>query len=377
MTEQIFWFSVGVIVYVYAGYPLCLYALARLRSDPPRRAAFQPMVTIIIPAYNEAKVIAATIENKLALDYPAEKREIIVVSDESSDGTDDIVRGYADCGVALLRQEPRQGKTAGLNRAVSMARGEILVFSDANSMYAPDALTHLVSNFADARVGYVTGKMVYTDAEGTVVGDGCSAYMRYENSLRAMESDIGSLVGVDGGVDACRRSLYRDMRADQLPDFVLPLSVVSQGYRVVYEPRALLKEHSLTTGAAEYRMRVRVALRAMWALRDMRHLLNVARFGVYSWQMFSHKVLRYLVIVPMVAALVTNLLLIHVPFYLVLFVGQVAFYLLAWKGSQGGGNQPVYVSLPYYFTVLNLACGHALYRFLKGEKQVLWTPRVG
>src|SRR5690606_5479160 len=119
---------------------------------------------------------------------------------------------YADRGVTLIRQEPRQGKTAGLNRAVALARGEILVFSDANSMYAPDALRHLVSNFADERVGYVTGKMVYSDPDGTVVGDGCSAYMRYENSIRNLESQVGSLVGVDGGIDACRKSLYRDMR---------------------------------------------------------------------------------------------------------------------------------------------------------------------
>jgi cellulose synthase/poly-beta-1,6-N-acetylglucosamine synthase-like glycosyltransferase len=377
MTELIFWLSVGLIVYVYAGYPLCLHLLARLRADPPSRAPFQPTVTIIIPAFNEARVIGATIENKLALDYPAEKREIIVVSDESTDGTDDIVRAYADRGVKLLRQEPRQGKTAGLNRAVAMAGGEVLVFSDANSIYAPDALTHLMANFADRRVGYATGKMVYTDAEGTIIGDGCSAYMRYENALRAMESDIGSLVGVDGGIDACRKSLYRGMRADQLPDFVLPLSVVTQGYRVVYEPRAQLKEHTLTTGSAEYRMRVRVALRAMWALRDMRHLLNAARYGIYSWQIFSHKVLRYLVIIPMVTAFIANLMLIATPEYLALFAGQIAFYAMAWKGSRGGGRQPAYVALPYYFTVLNLACGHALYRFLKGEKQVLWTPRVG
>lgn len=378
MIEQIFWMSALVIVYVYMGYPLALFLIARFHRNPPRAAQFEPQVTIIIPAYNEARFIAATIENKLALNYPADKREIIVVSDESTDGTDDIVATYADRGVKLLRQEPRQGKTAGLNRAVAQARGEIIVFSDANSMYDVDALRHMVSNFADDRVGYVTGKMIYTDPDGTVVGDGCSAYMRYENVIRELESNLNSLVGVDGGIDACRKSLYDDMRADQLPDFVLPLSVVSKGYRVVYEPRAILKEHSLTTADAEYRMRVRVSLRAMWALLDMRHLLNVTKYPLFSWQLLSHKVLRYLVFVPMVLALVTNLFLIGSFFYFLLFVGQVAFYVLAWKGHRSPeGDKPFYISLPYYFVVLNIACAHAFYRFIKGEKQVLWNPRVG
>ncbi len=173
---------------------------------------------------------------------------MIVISDASDDGTDEIVGRVASehpGRVRLLRQEPREGKTAALNLAVPQARGEIVVFADANSIYGPDALRRLARNFADPAVGYVTGKMVYVNPDGSLVGDGCSAYMKLENWLRAQETRIGSVVGVDGGVDAVRRRLYRPMRADQLPDFVLPLAVVEQGARVVYEPDALLTEHAL------------------------------------------------------------------------------------------------------------------------------------
>ena len=139
-------------------------------------------------------------------------------------------------GVHLIRQEPRAGKTLALNLAVGRAKGEIIVFSDANSSYSPDALRCLVENFNDPEVGYVTGKMIYTNPDGSPVGDGCTAYMKYENFLRTLETRIGSMVGVDGGIDAVRKSLYRPMNPDQLPDFVLPLRVVEQGFRVVYEP---------------------------------------------------------------------------------------------------------------------------------------------
>ena len=150
--------------------------------------------------------------------------------------------------------------------AVPLASGEIIVFSDANSLYAPDALRRLLANFADEEVGYVTGRMIYANPDGAPIGEGCSAYMKYENALRLIETRLGSIVGVDGGIDAVRKVLYRPMNAEQLPDFVLPLKVVEQGYRVVYEPEALLWESSLNEAADEYRMRVRVSLRAFWAL---------------------------------------------------------------------------------------------------------------
>ena len=301
-----------VLVYVYAGYPLLCWLLSRLRRRPVRSAPGTPPVTIVISAYNEAGCIEATLRNKLALDYPDDLCEIIVVSDGSDDGTDEIVARIAAAApdrVRLLRQEPRAGKTNALNAAASIARGEILVFSDANSLYAPDALRRLVEPFADPAVGYATGRMLYKAPDGSLTGEGCSAYMRYENSLRGLESAMGSVVGVDGGIDAVRASHYAAMREDQQPDFVLPLSVVQRGLRVVFVPQARLYEASLARAGDEFRMRTRVALRAWHALRDMAILLNPLRYGIFSWQLFSHKWLRYLAPVFQATAFLANVFL--------------------------------------------------------------------
>ncbi|AJE03479.1 glycosyltransferase family 2 protein [Geobacter pickeringii] len=380
MAEALFYISLILVAYVYAGYPLAAAALGLVRSRPVRKEPQLPAVTVVIAAYNEEEAIGATVANKLALDYPAELLDILVISDGSTDHTDEIVAGCGSGRVRLLRQEPRAGKTSALNRAIPRARGEIIVFSDANSLYAPDAVRRLVANFADGTVGYVTGRMIYANPDGTPIGQGCSAYMRYENALRAMETRIGSVVGVDGGIDAVRTTLYRPMAADQLPDFVLPLAVVSQGYRVVYEPEALLWESALKEARDEYRMRVRVSLRSLWGLYDMRHLLVPWRRSLFAWQLWSHKVLRYLCFVFLAVAYLANLLLWGKGHgYQAFFVLQNVAYLsaLAMPLLESGGAGCRALTFARYFVLLNVAAAHAFGKFLRGEKQVIWTPRKG
>ena len=380
MPEFVFWSSIAWLAYVYAGYPLALALLARIRPRDVCRSSVLPTVTIITAAYNEVRCIRQSLENKLGLDYPRDRLQIIVVSDESTDGTDRVVAELAGQGVRLLRQSPRQGKTAALNLAVPEAQGEIVAFADANSIWDPTALRALVRSFADPDVGYVTGKMVYVDETGSLVGDGCDAYMRYENRLRELESRCGSVVGVDGGIDAVRRSLYRPMRSDQLPDFVLPLSVVRLGYRVVYEPEAVLKEHSLSDTTSEYRMRVRVSLRALRALSDQRSLLNPLLYGAFALQLWSHKLLRYLAIVPMVGAFLASAALAPTSAsFALLLLGQTAFYAAAALGLLSPrvlGRSRLF-AWPAYLVIVNLAAGHAALRWLKGDRVVLWQPRTG
>ena len=375
-----FWLSLFGVFYVYIGYPLAVYILAGIVNRSVRKDHIMPFVTIIIAAYNEEDCIGATIENKLSLDYPKDRFEIIVVSDESDDKTDDIVGGYSDKGVKLLRQSPRAGKTSAINMAVPHASGEILVFSDANSIYSPDALKMLVQNFADSNVGYVTGKMIYVDPDGTPVGEGCSAYMKYENRLRELETKLGSIVGVDGGIDAMRKELYSFLLPDQLPDFVQPLKVVEKGYRVVYEPGALLQEKSLQAESDEYRMRVRVTLRALWALWDMRQLLFGAGGLLFSWQLWSHKVLRYTCFVFLAMALLSNMALaIEFFSYRLLLLPHLAFYVGAVLSPfmERQGRDLALMRLMYYFMLLNLASLHAMVKFIQGKKQVIWSPRKG
>jgi cellulose synthase/poly-beta-1,6-N-acetylglucosamine synthase-like glycosyltransferase len=379
--EIIFFLSLFTVVYIYAGYPAMIYCLALLSGRKKARSAdYEPPVTIVIAAYNEEHCIDETIVNKLALDYPPGKLEILVISDGSTDATDAIVRKHFSAGVRLIRQEPRAGKTAALNAAIKEAGGEILIVADANSMYERQALRKLLRNFTDPSVGYVTGKMIYTNADGSLSGDGCSAYMKYENFLRTYETKVHSIVGVDGGIDAFRKKLYMIMRPDQLPDFVLPLRVVEQGYRVVYEPEAVLKEAALADSSDEYRMRVRVSLRALWALWDLRRLLNVFKYGVFSWQLFSHKVLRYLAVLFLAGLLISASALSHDNlFYSTAFVLQAAFYAMAFASPlvQKLSRKVKLLYIPYYFTLINLAAGHALLKFIMGKKQAIWTPRKG
>jgi len=380
VAEAVLLVSLFGLAYIYVGYPLLIVVLSRLRPRSVAKAEFRPRVTLLIPAYNEAQAIEATILNKLALDYPADLLEIIVVSDASTDGTDEIVRRLAPQGVRLLRQEVRGGKTVALNRAVGEARGEIIVFSDANSTYEPQALKRLVENFSDPRIGYVTGKMIYTDPSGSVIGDGCSAYMKYENMLRFYETRVGSVVGVDGGIDAIRATLYRPMNPDHLPDFVLPLMVVEQGSRVVYEPDAVLRECTLSDPEDEYRMRVRVSLRALWAMHDMRGLLNVFRYKLFSWQLLSHKVLRYAAFLLLLTAYGANWFVWwKSPWWAALLALQSACYLatLASLLLERVGYRVKLFYLPYYFTLINFASAHAFLKYLTGQKQILWTPRKG
>lgn len=378
--ELLFWLSAFLIFYIYIGYPLLLKVLPKRPPVQNQEEDFQPKITVLIPAFNEAAVIEGTIRNKLAQNYPSENLEVIVISDESEDGTDEIVNAIAseDSRVRLVRQVPRQGKTAGLNLAVPQASGEIIIFSDANSHYHPDAVQHLVNCFQDAEVGYATGKMIYVNSDGSVIGDGCSAYMKYENFMRELETEVSSVVGVDGGIDAIRKDLYQPMNADQLPDFVLPLKVVTQGKRVVYCEKALLNEEALNTSQSEFRMRVRVSLRAYWAMKDMKHLLNPTRYGIFSLQLISHKLLRYLAFIPLLLAFITNGAITgESGFYMLAFIAQILFYGAAAFVSLNDGTQNRWLGLANYFCLINIASAMAFIKFIKGEKIVMWKPRVG
>lgn len=378
--QLLFWMLFLIVFYIYIGYPLILTIITTFYKRKRINSEFIPAITILIPAYNESAVIEQTIMNKIKQDYPLEKIQIIVISDESDDGTDEIVTKLAQIypeNLKLLRQAPRRGKTAAVNLAVKEATGEILIFSDANSLYERQALKKLCSNFSDPGVGYVTGKMVYVQENNNIVGDGCSAYMKYENFLRSKESQVGSIVGVDGGIDAMRKSLYQPLNDDQLPDFAQPLSVIKKGYRVVYESEAILMEKSLGNVSDEFKMRVRVTLRAYWALWDFRSMFINTDNLLFSWQLFSHKLLRYLAFIPLILLFISNLFLLHINNYLVLFICQIFFYSAGIIQHFFPGISVRSLKFCHYFLLLNLSALIAFVKFLMGEKQIVWKPRLG
>ncbi len=378
--EFVFWGSVLLIVYPYALYPLLLMLWGSVRPRLVRRAEIEPAVTVLIPAYNEASVIGATLGAMLAQDYPKHKLQILVVSDCSDDGTDDVVRTFADRGVELLRQELRGGKALGLNAAMRRARGDIAVFSDANSRFSPSAVRSLVKNFADPEVGYVTGALTLESGKATLSGGGIAAYMNYEEVLRAAETRVGSVIGVNGGCDAIRRALYSDIPRELITDFVLPLRVIASGYRVVFDPEARSTEQANAELRSEFGMRVRVALRALQGIVHMRRLLDPLRHPGVSFCLVSHKVLRYFAFVFLVSALLSNLALAaSTPFYRAVLLLHLASYGLAACGMLGIGTRRLrwFTVAPAYLLMSYAAFAVATWRLLKGQTMATWKPRAG
>jgi len=379
LAKTCFWFSVFLIAYPAIIYPALVWFVALIWPKPVKKHAWTPAVTVLIPAYNEMQHIAATIQNKLEQDYPRDRLEIIVVSDGSTDGTDDIVSEFSSYNVRLIRREERQGKAAGLNEGVRSARGEILVFSDANSLFSPNAISRMVENFADPEVGYVTGNLAYQIYRQGTAGNGCSAYMKYENALRKLETRASSIIGVNGGVDSIRRELYTDVPRRLITDFVLPLHVISTNHRVVYDERVRSSEAANSELGSEFRMRVRVALRALQGIAYMRRLCNPFKYPWAAFCLISHKVSRYFCFFFLLIAFPANLILASSRGYAVFFLVQVIAYLLAFTGLRKGLPSLFrkLTSIPSYFVMSNAAFAVAAVKFLQGETMATWQPRAG
>src|SRR6267154_3457075 len=294
--EVIFWASIGIIFYTYSGYPLLLAIVSRLFSRRSLVPGYTPSLSILIAAYNEEAGIRTKIERTLALAYPREKIEILVLSDGSTDRTDEIVNSISDPRVRLLRVEGRKGKTNAQNEGVLSARGEVLVFSDATTIYHPQALFYLACNYSDPQVGAASGRYQYFDSHGTSpTGLGTVAFWNYENFIKMMQSRIRTISGCCGCIYSVRREVYTPLAPEVISDLVQPLHVIRRGYRVVFEDRALAYEKTTQTTSEEFSMRVRVVTRGIRGLLSVPTLLEPWRFGWVSFQLWSHKILRWLV----------------------------------------------------------------------------------
>lgn len=378
MPAVAFWASVVLIAHTYLIYPILLYLLTAGRRTP-RYAPMEelPEVAIVIAAYNEESVLRAKLENTLAIDYPADRLEVVVVSDASTDGTDRIAADFAGRGVRLHRMPERGGKTAAQNAGVELARGAYLVFSDANSMYAPDALKQLLAPFADPGIGCVCGELRYANTGEGGAGKGEGAYWRYEQFLKLRESMLSSTLGANGAIYALRRDCFEVLGSEIISDFIMPIRVWRQGYRVVYAPLAVATEVSPGNFADECRRRRRIVSRSLYGLWTERGVLNPAAHFLFAFQMASHKLLRWLAPLLLAAVLGLNLLLVgEGETYRVILALQAAFYGLALLGialpEPLGRHWLFYI--PAYFCATNWGALLGLLHFLGGRRHRVWQP---
>lgn len=376
-SEIVFWLSAAALFYTYAGYPLLLALVSTIFPRRVQRGECEPTVSIIITAYNEELDLRAKLENTLALDYPRELLEVIVASDCSSDRTDQIAREFGTHGVRLHRQPERGGKTAAQNAAVELARGEIILFSDATSLYQPDVVRAMMPNFADKSVGCVAGRLIYVDPSNSRVGRGARSYWNYETFLKTHESRAGSLIGASGCLYAVRKSAYVPLYHEACSDFIIATKMVEQDLRAIYEPLAVCREETNRRVDKELNMRVRVIAQTLNDLWRHRAMLNPLRTGFYAVQLLSHKVMRYLVPFFLIAIFGASAGLASSSLaYRVVLLAQVLGYLAALVAGLLDRAQVHYrlLAMPQYFVIANLAALIALYQLLRGERYAHWEP---
>ena len=375
MIQGLFWAGLLVLGYTYLGYPILIRAWAALRPHPARWQEWEPTVSLVIVAHNEASRVAARIENLLALDYPRDRLEILLISDGSTDGTPARARGYEPAGVTVIAFETRRGKPAVLNDVVPKARGEIAVLVDVRQRLETRALRALLEHFADPSVDAVSGELVLTDnLEGTMVGKGIGFYWRYEKFIRRNESRVDSTVGATGAFYAIRRDLFESIPEDTiLDDVLIPLRIVRQGCRVLFEAEARAYDRAAATPRQEFTRKVRTIagnfqlfVREPWLLDPFRNRLWL--------QTVSHKGLRLLSPPALALAFGASLLMLAQPFYRWMLGIQIAFYGAALGGfaMRNARRKISLLSVPYVFCLLNWATVLACFRFITGRQRVTW-----
>lgn len=392
--KYIFWLSIIWIVYVYAGYFLILMFLAAFKKNAVAKDdGYLPKVSLIIAAHNEEDVIRGKILESLSLDYPKEKFEIIVASDASTDRTDKITRNFAERGVKLVRQKKRRGKTAVQNLAASKASGEILIFSDATTIYKGGVIRNLVKHFSNPKVGCVGGEEHFINnvyrsslivdskekknpAQNDIVHE-ASFFWKYEKLLREKESEFNTMIGVSGCVFAIRKELYEPLEDSLIEDFALPLKVASKGYRVVCEREAIAYERAAVNTKAELSRKTRIVTGGINVLWKMKYLLNPVKYPLLSFQLMSHKVARWCAPIFMFSLFASNMMLMSSSiFFFMTGVLQIAFYVLAITGHfiKHLAHAPKVIKMIYHFCIMNLAAIWGIFRFLRGNRKVIWQP---
>jgi cellulose synthase/poly-beta-1,6-N-acetylglucosamine synthase-like glycosyltransferase len=379
MRVGLFWGALGLLLYTYLIFPLLLALRGMVVHRPYRSAPIHPRASLIIAARNEADGIGAKLDNIDGLEYPPDHLEVIIASDGSEDETEAIVSAHRGRPIRLVRL-PRRGKAAALNAAVAKATGEILIFSDANSRYAPDAIARLVAPFADESIGGVAGNQVYERSARPRAGtQGEHAYWSYDRLLKAAESRAGNTVSATGAIYAIRRHLFRPVPDGVTDDFYTSVGVIAQGGRLVFAPDAIAYEPPAATGRLEFQRKVRIMTRGLRAVAMRRELLDPRRYGFYAIQLLSHKVLRRLMAAPLlILAIAAPSLWRHGALYRLMTVGQAAIYGSALLGmAPWGWARRRFFELPAFFCIATAASALATWNVLRGRQIDRWEPTRG
>lgn len=368
--EVLFWGCILMTIYVYLGYPICLFLLSCLTRRQIIKKDFTPMVTFLISVYNEEKVIRERIENLLQLDYPKDKLEIIIISDGSTDKTDEIVKEYEDKGIILKRLE-RGGKLVALNKIIPTVRGEIVILSDANVFCQKDTVRILVRNFYKDEIGCVSGDVRLLG--GVNFENGESLYYKYERFLQKKESEIHSLMGADGALYAIRKKLYSPPPPEgATDDFVISMEIAKAGYRAIYEEEAKAFEDSAPTSKEEFRKKVRVVAAAFQCLKLGAGIPTLAQ-PVLLFEYISHKLLRWFIPFFLIGVFVSNLFLLNLLFYQICLLLQLAFYTCALCGIISKAKIKIF-SIPLYFCIVNAAAFIGFFKGIVGGQSCIWEP---
>jgi hypothetical protein len=373
--EVFFWGAVLGAIYSYALYPFLLLLLPRRATAPAGSTAPEaPLVTLIVACRNERARIAHKLENALALNYP--RLDVIVASDCSDDGSDDIVRTFAGRGVRLVASPERRGKEHAQGLAIEQAHGDIVVFSDAGTDLQQDSIRYIVEDFADARVGSVSSEDTFLSSEGVVVGEGL--YVRYEMWLRRLESRTCSLVGLSGSFFAVRRNVLSRWDAAIPSDFASAINTVRAGLVAVSDPRVRGIYKDIKDPSREYQRKVRTAIRGMAALMRIPEVLNPARYGLFAFQVWSHKVMRWLVPWFLLLALVANVILASRGGIYAALLGLqcVGYGLVSATHFVPALRRITLLRIAWYFIQSNVALAQAGARFVAGERVTFWEPSV-
>ena len=373
IAKTILWTSAAVAAYIYVGFPALLAFLQRFAKRPVAKRPIEPTVSVLVAAYNEARVIEAKIRNTLALDYPADRVDVAIACDGPRDDTTAIAqRAASEIGqgrVRVFAYPVNRGKLHVLNDTMRQLSGDIVVLTDAASMLERDAVRRLVENFADRTVGAVSGIYRISRGDEAALGTQEDLYWKYETFLKQAEGDVGSILGCHGALYAVRRDLYPYPVATTInDDYVIPMRILQAGYRVAYDSSAVAREEAHEMSG--FSRRVRIMTGNFQQLSELRALVRPLR-PLPLFFFLSHKAGRLIVPLAMIAMFVANLFLLAEPFYRALFGLQLAFYALVLLGALIR-LRPKILRLPYYFCMINAAAFLGMYYALRGGRALAW-----